>query len=296
MNNNQNQLPALGVLGATSFVGRCLLPQLSAYEGPVVAFSRREGQQDLPHILWRRLDIHSVHQNATLDKIPHWICLMQITFLPDYFALLEEYGVQRIVALSSTSRYTKDNSRDSSEQLLAIQLREAEEKLQAWALQRGVEWVVLRPTLIYGLGQDKNVSEIARFIRRFNFFPLFGRALGLRQPIHVQDVAKASLLALQSSTSINRAYNISGAEVISYRDMVMRIFFAMGRRPRFFNVPLWLFSMAVRLISCLPRYRKWSSSMAERMNSDMVFDHDDAARDFRFQPRGFELSSKDVPN
>ncbi len=65
--------------------------------------------------------------------------------------------------------------------------------------KQGVEWVILRPTLIYGHGRDKNITEIARFIRRFGFFPLLGKANGLRQPIHVEDVAEACFAALRIS-------------------------------------------------------------------------------------------------
>ena len=96
--------------------------------------------------------------------------------------MLERYGACRVVALSSTSRFTKDDSSDPEEQAIALRLADAEARVQAWAASHGVEWVILRPTLIYGLGRDKNIAEIARFIRRFGFFPLFGKAKGLRQP------------------------------------------------------------------------------------------------------------------
>jgi len=44
----------------------------------------------------------------------------------------------------------------------------------------------------------------------------------------------------------------------------------------------------------VPRYRNWSSAMAERMNRDLVFDHSEATRDFGFAPRAFVLSAEDV--
>jgi hypothetical protein len=34
--------------------------------------------------------------------------------------------------------------------------------------------------------------------------------------------------------------------------------------------------------------------MAERMNQDLVFDHDEAARDLGYRPRPFRLSPQDV--
>jgi hypothetical protein len=48
--------------------------------------------------------------------------------------------------------------------------RQGEENLKAWAESKGVEWVILLPTLIYGHGRDKNISEIIQFIRRFSDF------------------------------------------------------------------------------------------------------------------------------
>jgi nucleoside-diphosphate-sugar epimerase len=215
--------------------------------------------------------------------------------LPDFFSLIEASGARRVVALSSTSRFTKVGSGDAAENAVAAKLIESEARVQAWAEQRGIEWVVLRPMLIFGMGRDKNISEIARFIRRFGVFPLLGRAQGLRQPIHAEDVAAACVAALQAPNAANRAYNISGGETLAYRDMVARVFAALGHQVRLVTVPLWAFRLAVAIVRSLPRYRHWSAAMAERMNRDLVFDHADAARDLGFKPRGFELTAKDVP-
>lgn len=225
---------------------------------------------------------------------PYWVCVAPIWVLPDYFGLLERQDARRVVVLSSTSRFTKVGSGDTAETAVAARLIEAEDRVVAWAQSRGIEWVILRPTLIYGQGRDKNIAEIARFVRRFGFFPVFGKALGLRQPIHAEDVAAACVSTLQSSHVANHAYNISGGETLTYRDMVARVFAALGRRPRLAAVPLWAFRLAVALLRCLPRYRQWSAAMAERMNRDLVFDHANAARDLGFSPRPFRLAPEDV--
>ena len=266
----------VGVMGATSLVGACLLPMLEKTGQLVTVFSRR-----LP------LQVNE-------GKVPLWICLAPIWVLPEHFSYLEAQGVQRIVALSSTSRFTKGDSKDPEEQAVALRLIEAEAQLQTWAKNRGVEWVILRPTLIYGLGRDKNIAEIARFIRRFTFFPLFGKAKGLRQPIHAEDVAGACVMALTVQAAANRAYNLSGGETLPYREMVSRVFVALNRPVRLLSVPLFAFRIAVAILRCLPRYRKWSTAMAERMNRDLVFDHTEAEVDLDFKPRMFLLSLDDM--
>lgn len=288
----------VGILGASSFVGTSLMQRLTELPMTVVAFTRHNTRKSSQRVEWRKLESElPFSQKINTDcAIPLWVCLAPIAILPKYFNLLETHGVQRLVVLSSTSRFTKQGSSDLSEQLLVRHVAEAEARTQEWAERCGIEWIILRPTLIYGSGQDRNIAEITRFIRRFGFFPVLGKACGLRQPIHVQDVAGACLSALQSTTVTNRAYNISGAETLPYSEMVTRIFTMLGKKPRLVSIPLWMFSAAVFAARGIPRYRKWSSAMAERMNCDMVFDHSEIKRDFEFQPRKFMLSKEDFPS
>jgi len=284
-------LQPVGVLGATSLVGHFLMaePRLAGWQ--VTAFSRQPIPRPTAGVRWQRLG----HTVPIGERIPYWICVAPSWVLPEYFALLESCGVRKVVALSSTSRFTKDQSADLEEQDVAKRLAEAEYLVQSWAEQRGVEWVILRPTLIYGLGRDKNIAEMVRLIRRFGFFPLLGKAQGLRQPIHAEDVAAACVAALQTPAAKNRAFNISGGETLAYRDVVARVFDALGKPQRWLAVPLWSFRLAVTLIRLFPRYRHWSAAMAERMNRDLVFDHADATRAFGFKPRGFALTKGDLP-
>lgn len=288
----------VGVLGASSLVGRCVLPLLRAAGLRVVAYTRQTPQRDELGARWLVLPTGASGRPFSQDDVvvtPYWICVAPLWVLPDYFSLIQASGVRRVVALSSTSRFTKVGSGDTAENAIAEKLIESEARVQAWAESHGIEWVVLRPTLIYGHGRDKNISEIVRFIRRFGFFPLLGRAQGQRQPIHADDVAAACVAALQAPAMANRAYNISGGETLAYRDMVARVFAALGRPPRLVTVPLWAFHLAVALLRCLPRYRHWSAAMAERMNRDLVFHHADAVRDLGIKPRGFALTPEDVP-
>ncbi|WP_197722042.1 NAD-dependent epimerase/dehydratase family protein [Sulfuriflexus mobilis] len=285
----------VGLLGAKSLVGECLLSLMTESQWQVMAFSRQTRKSEAVGIEWRSIVPLSNPHTEVGDKIEHWICVAPIWVLPDYFDLLAAYGAQRVVALSSTSRFTKDDSTDLEEQATALRLADAEARVREWAESRGVEWVILRPTLIYGLGRDKNISEIIRFIRRFGFFPLFGKAKGLRQPVHAADVAGACLAALQAPCAANRAYNISGGETLTYRDMVGRVFTALDRRTRLLTVPLWAFHLMVTVLRRLPRYRQWSTAMAERMSRDLVFEHKEAENDLGFSPRPFLLESQDLP-
>jgi nucleoside-diphosphate-sugar epimerase len=280
-----------GLLGATSLVGESLIPLLPTDDSEVHAFSRIPQASEHSQLIWHQiLSIDSI----VYDHIEDWFCLAPIWVLQEHFSMLESSGARRLVALSSTSRFTKIESSNEAEKAIAARLTEGEESLKAWAESKSIEWVILRPTLIYGHGRDKNISEIIRFIRRFGFFPLLGKAHGLRQPIHVEDVAKACIAALESPSAVNRSYNISGEETIPYSEMTSRVFAALNRSPRLLTIPFTVFSLVAACMRLLPRYRHWSVAMAERMNSDLVFDHSDAERDFGYSPRPFLLSLEDL--
>ncbi len=292
-----NMIKHAGLLGATSLVGECLLQQMTQHEWHITAFSRHPLTNSHPHIEWRHLD-HFDLQKITSEKniIPVWLCVAPIWVLPEYFDLLLAYGIQRIVVLSSTSRFTKGTSCDMGERKIASQLISGEEQVQAWATTHKIEWVILRSTLIYGYGRDKNIAEIARFIDRFKFFPVFGAAKGLRQPIHVTDVSSACLSALNALNLANCCYNLTGGETLTYREMVKRVFQGLDRTPRILTIPLWLFQIALWGLKGLPRYRHWTAAMAKRMDQDLIFDCSDAKRDLKFLPRPFILTAVDLPS
>lgn len=290
-----DEKPVTGLLGATSLVGECVIPRLIEDGRRVFAYSRAAPvRASEAGLTWLRPG-EPLPPHAEAVPIGDWLCVAPIWTLPEYFPMLERHGARRVVALSSTSRFSKIDSSDAAENATASRLAESEEALQEWAESKGIEWIVLRPTLIYGRGRDKNIAEIARFVKRFGFFPLLGRAEGRRQPIHAEDVAAACASALRAARAANRAYDISGGETLSYREMVMRVFSSLRRPPRTVTIPLAVFRMAAACLRLLPRYRHWSAAMAERMNVDLVFDHADAARELGFSPRPFRLAPDDLP-
>jgi len=275
----------VALIGAASFVGERLRLLLEKEGYQVTAFSRQGGNGTVSL---------SAATLESVGTIKNWICLAPIWTLPEHLRLLEPHGGKRLVALSSTSRFSKRTSPSLSDRELAAQLIRGEEQVLDWARSAGCTLVILQPTLIYGLGRDKNVAEIGKFIQRFRFFPLFGQGRGLRQPVHVDDVAAACLSALQLPSGKQRSYILSGQEVLTYRAMVERIFVALGRNPLFLPCPLWLFALAVRFANLVPSFRGLTTEMAVRMNKDQDFDHTEAKADFGFRPRPFHPHYSDI--
>jgi len=281
----------VGVLGASSLVGEAVLAKLSAGGAQVFAFSRSVDERVLNDVQWLNLKTC----DPSRVEISTWICVAPIWVLLDYLPMLQTFGAKRVVALSSTSVLTKLTSSSVGDVEVAKRLQRAEKSLLSWLESSDTEGVILRPTMIYGHGKDKNTVEIMRFIKRWGFFPLFGKASGLRQPIHVEDVVDACVAVLESKALPRKVYNISGGEVLPYRVMVERLFDSLGVRRLFLHCPLIIFKLMILLLRSFPRYRQWSAAMAERMNQDLVFEHTEASTDFGYSPRLFVLGDEDLP-
>jgi nucleoside-diphosphate-sugar epimerase len=191
----------------------------------------------------------------------------------------------RLVAFSSTSRFTKQDSEVAGEQAVAARLERAEADVEAFCAQHGVAWTILRPTLIYDEGHDGNVSRLAGLIRRFGVLPLSGGGGGLRQPVHAQDLAVGALAAASAPAAFDRAYDLVGGETLTYRGMAGRIFEGLGRRPAVIALPPALFALALKLAS--PFLPGATAAMGTRMGRDLTFDSSDAVRDFGWAPRDF---------
>ncbi|HEU5284201.1 MAG TPA: NAD-dependent epimerase/dehydratase family protein [Burkholderiales bacterium] len=277
------------VLGARSQIGHYLLPLLRRSGIDVVAASRSAAAAEADAVRWVRLDpergFGTEHLPRPIDAV---VSLAPLHVLPPLVDGLAAIGARRIIAFGSTS-VIKATSADPKERRLAVGLREGEADLAQVCERHGIDWTVFRPTLVYSSGLDRNVSEIARFIRRFRVFPIVGAGSGLRQPVHAADLAAACLGALQSSTACNKSYDLSGGRTLTYREMVEEVFRALGMRPRFVRVPLWLIKAGIRAAAFLPRFAKLSPELATRMNQDLCFDSTPAQHDFGFSPRAFSL-------
>lgn len=289
----------VGVIGATSIIGEFLLPLLVEDGYDVIAFSRRRIESEKQkNVRWQIIPVSKStfigDINEEKIQIAFWVCLAPVMALTELLPVFLTYGARKIVVVSSTSLFTKKSSADFGEKKLAEKIADNEKTFVHWAAKANMSFTVLRPTMIYGRGRDKNVNFIASFIRRFSFFCIPGKAEGLRSPIHAQDVAMACKSALVSEKAADRFYNISGGDVLSYREMVRRIFSALGKKPRLIRLPEWLFRPAIFLLRFLPPFRRLSVAMLDRMNQDLVFDNAEVIRDLNFSPRPFRPDADDL--
>jgi nucleoside-diphosphate-sugar epimerase len=268
------------VLGATSLIGRFALPRLRAAGTAHLALSRTADQAG-----WTKADLADPDLASKLPVCPTVLSLSPIWHLPRALPALKARGMTRLVAVSSTSVFTKAASPDAYEQGVVKRLADGEADVRRFCEAQGVAWTILRPTLIYAEGQDQNVTRLARLIRKLGVLPLAGSGAGLRQPVHADDLAGAAIAAAASAAARDKAYDLPGGETLTYRQMAERVFEGLGRKPAIVSVPQGLWTLAFALAR--PLLPGATAQMGARMSEDLAFDGSAAARDFGWSPRAF---------
>lgn len=275
------------IFGGTGQIGRPLLALLHRGGWRLHALSRQV-HSDQPGLQWLRGDlgalpalparVEAIFSCGPLDAFGRWYAGSMIE-------------ARRVIAFGSTSVETKRGSADAGERDLALRLREGEAAVFAAAQARGAAATLLRPTLVYGAGRDATLSRIAHLAQRWGRFPLPRNATGLRQPVHVDDLAGAAFACLGGEASHGLAYALPGGETLSYRDMVARVLAALRPPPTLVELPSPLFNLALLAAQASGRATGLGEAAVRRMRSDLVFDAGPAQRDLGYAPRLFRPSA-----
>jgi uncharacterized protein YbjT (DUF2867 family) len=270
------------VIGATGIVGGYIVEQLVRAGQRPLALSRVAHRA--AEIEWLQGDL-ACSATLALPDFETLFCTVEIGLLADALPNISTPALKRVVAFTSTSIVTKMESNVPAERELLQRLAEGEQRLIVVCERLGIGWTILRPTIIYAEGRDGNVTRLAHLIKRFGILPLMGHGDGLRQPVHAEDLAIGAVTAAAVPTAVGKIYAVPGGETLSYREMVGRIFDALGKKRRIVSAPPVLWKAAFALLK--PFFPNANVAMGSRMSKDMVFDATPAREDFNWAPRQF---------
>ena len=272
--------------GATNQVGVCVLGRLLAQGAEVLAVTH---QTEVP---FRHKRLHWVQgdlRQGKLDVAPHRPTLLihaaELWLLPPAMPAIAGSSITRVIAFGSAKVFSKVYADHSGEQAEIERLEQAEINAVKACRQNGIRWTIFRPTMIYGVGLDRTVMRIADAARRFGCVIIDPPAKGRRQPVHADDLAQAVLSAIAEKKCLDKAYNLSGGEVLEYRSMIERVMAALGQRPRLIELPFlpdWLDKIGRALGK-----PDLHGEHLRQMNQDMTMSYGEARADFGYLPRAF---------
>lgn len=271
------------VTGATGFTGSRVVPLLLKSGFQVRCLTRATSDRSPLSALtveWVTGDLSNAETlTAALRGVDVLVNIASLGFghAESILRSAKEAGVKRGIFISTTAIFTQLNAGSKSIRLAA------EETIQA----SGLDYTILRPTMIYGSPRDRNMWRLIRLLRLSPIMPIFGDGESLQQPIFVDDVAEAVLLALQTDATIGKSYNIAGKDPLTYNQVIDTVASALGKRVWKLHLP---FMPIVRALQFTERMRIRLPIKAEqvlRLNENKAFSYKDAQRDFGFSPHSF---------
>ncbi|HVR84015.1 MAG TPA: NAD-dependent epimerase/dehydratase family protein [Planctomycetota bacterium] len=104
----------------------------------------------------------------------------------------------------------------------------------------GLDWTILRPGVIYGVGDDL-LAHLSLMLRVAPIFPILNDGGSPMMPVHAIDVAKGVVGALKHPQASGRTIDIVGPERLTLREVVRRVAEALG-------LPVWIWPTPAGLL------------------------------------------------
>ena len=278
------------VTGGTGFVGRRAVPLLLAAGHEVIGLARRDGAAAELERMGAKVVVGDLDDglgltDAFVSAGAH--ALVNIASLgfgqaPAIVEAATRSGTNRAIFVSITAIFTKLNAGSKSVRVSA----------ETAITDSSLDYTIIRPTMIYGAPDDRNLARLVQLLRRTPVMLVPG-SRRLQQPVHVEDVAAALVAALGSPASIGRAYDVAGPDAITFREVVEEAADAVSRRVLVVPVPLRPVVAATRFYEGRVKHPRLRAEQFERLGEDKAFDISPAARDLGYHPRPFAVGIRD---
>jgi nucleoside-diphosphate-sugar epimerase len=201
-------------------------------------------------------------------------------------------GVAHVVLISSVSVYGPGHEQPNELSPCRPQGTYAESKLEGErraieiARQAGMRLTILRISALYGEGDPGNLARLMRAIERGRFMWV-GRGENLKSLMHLEDAARACLLAAQREHGDQvEIYNLA-PEPFPMRKVVTALAEELGRPAPQWHVPAALARTLARAAGWAPffgrRSKHWYATLDKWLRND-AFDGSRFCREFDFQP------------
>lgn len=196
-------------------------------------------------------------------------------------AALKSKYVKRLILVHTTGIYSKYKSA-SSEYL------EIESTIEKLLKDSDISLTILRPTMIYGSLDDRNISTFIKLVDKFRIFPIVNGGKYELQPVNHVDLGNAYYQVLtKPKETKNKNYTLSGGTIIYLKDILENISKFLGKKTLFISVPFWFAFTMSNFIYIISFKKIDYRERVQRLVEPRAYNHDDATVDFGYSPIEF---------
>lgn len=282
----------IAVTGASGFIGRFLCAELAARGIEVAALVRSSAVEvagastkvvvpDLRHatdaamfagckvVIHLAARAHVMKELAGDPLAEYRASNVEVT--RHLFMLAARAGVQRFVFVSSigvNGRRTvgapfSEVTPEAPHDLYAVSKLEAEREIQSLAAGYGIEFVIVRPTLVYGPGAPGNFGTLVRLASKGLPLP-FGRLTGKRSLVSIWNLVDFLALCAIHPAAAGATFLVADEGNVVIREIFEYLGVGMGKRQHILAIPETLLAGLAVLFG--------RRSAFDKLNAELVVD------------------------
>jgi len=235
------------VTGGTGFVGWAIVDELLRTKHEVRLLTRREPSSQAPSASGAKVFQGNVLKPASLelpcagvDAVIHLVGIISEVG-NQTFESVHTCGTANIVEAARNAGFRRFIHMSALGTRPNAVARYHKSKWAAEEVVRagGLDWTIFRPSIIFGPG-DGFANLFARLSRFSPVVPIPGSGRTRFQPVHVEDVARSFVRALNEPRAIGRTLDLCGPETRTLEEIIDQVLRTAGRRRLKWRIPLWL--------------------------------------------------------
>lgn len=195
--------------------------------------------------------------------------------------------IKRLICVHTTGIYSKYKEAGEG-------YRQIDDFVYKTCKDSEIKLSILRPTMIYGSANDKNVIKFIKMVDKFPIMPTVNGAKYVLQPVHFADLGKAYFdVLMNEEITANKDYILSGKEPILLRDMFKEMGKCLNKKVKFISCPYPIAITGAVIIYGLSLKRIDMREKVQRLCEPRAYSHEEASADFGYAPRDFAEGVKD---
>jgi NADH dehydrogenase len=247
------------VFGGTGFLGSEIVRAISA-----AGFNARIATRNAPRGNWREAGGRIIHVTAdVMDEQSVMRAVDGASAVVNAVSLYVEKGratfdAVHVEGAARVARCAREAGADVLVHISGLGTDPASPSAFVRARARGEQAVrevfehsvVARPSILFGRG-DRFLTTIEQ-ATRFPVVPLFGHGETRLQPVFVSDLAAAVVKIIEDRNQRSPIFELGGAEILSYRQILGMVMAQLGRHRLLVPVPFVLWKALTAVLGMLP--------------------------------------------
>ncbi len=288
------------VTGATGFIGKYLIERISKNKKEKICCFVHEKERNNEYIkvlkekkikveygdIINKKSIERVFLKYKIDKVIHLAAIIKSRSKKDFYDV-NVIGTKNIAELSRKAKVKRIIFFSTDFVLYPYRNTYRDTKLEAENVLKNsnVPYTILRPTPVYGIGDDKNFILLFPLVRKY---PIIPSVNCIMQPVYVEDVVTAVVSCLNSPKTINKEYNLPGGSIVKFSGILKIISRYMGLRRIVIPLPNKLITTSVGMYERVSKNPVVRNYQISKWIQNKPLSLDEQKRDFNYNPIAFE--------